>query len=294
MNLSNVDSGFNRGRLVTFAVSLPPAKYNKAVQTRGFYGRLLERLQSTAGVQSVAAMTGLPPLREVDANDTSIEGYTAPPTGPFENVDYYQTVTTGYVETLGIPIVEGRLFQRADANAPVAMINETMARTFYKDQSAIGRRVRPSGPDTIPWLTIIGVVKDVKQGGVDKKTGTELYFNFEQLADTQPPRTLNIVMRTSLAPEELAGTIRQAVAEVDPSLPIVKLQSMDDVFAEAIGRPRLLAQLLGIFAGLAILLAASATACCRTWRPSVAAKSAFAWHWAPIADPCCGWCCGRG
>jgi predicted permease len=256
MNLSNVDSGFNRGRLVTFAVSLPPAKYNRAEQTRGFYARLLERLQSTAGVQSVAAMTGLPPLRQVDANDTSIEGYTAPPTGPFENVDYYQTVTTGYVETLGIPIVEGRAFQRADANIPVVMINETLARTFYRGQSAIGRRVKPSGPATIPWLTIIGVVKDVKQGGVDKKTGTELYFNFEQVANGQPPRTLNIVMRTSLAPDGLAGTIRQAVAELDPSLPIVKLQSMDDVFAEAIGRPRLLAQLLGIFAGLAILLAA--------------------------------------
>ena len=261
MNLSNVDSGFNRSKLVTFAVSLPAATYAKPEQTSGFYARLLERLRSTGGVQSVAAMTGLPPLRQVDANDTSIEGYTAPPNGPFENIDYYNTVTTGYVEALGIPIVEGRAFQDTDAGTPTVMVNETMARTFYKGQSAIGRRVKPSGGNR-PWFTIIGVVKDVKQGGVDKKTGTELYFNFEQVANVAPPstpRTLNVVMRTPLGPEALAGTIRQAVAELDPSLPIVKLQSMDDVFAVAIGRPRLLAQLLGIFAGLAILLAAIGT-----------------------------------
>ena len=142
------------------------------------------------------------------------------------------------------------------------MINQTMARTFYKDQSPIGRRVRPSGPPSanIPWFTIVGVLKDVKQGGVDKKTGTELYFNFDQRAANAPrtstPGTMNIVMRTTQPLDALAGTIRQAVSSLDPALPVVKLQSMDDVFAEAIGRPRLLAQLLGIFAALALLLAA--------------------------------------
>ena len=129
-------------------------------------------------------MSGLPPLRQVNANDTDIEGYVAPPDGPFANVDYYNTVTTGYVEAMGIPVVEGRAFLPTDALGTTVMINQTMARTFYKEQSPIGRRVRPSGPPTanIPWFTIVGVLKDVKQGGVDKKTGTELYFNFEQLA----------------------------------------------------------------------------------------------------------------
>src|SRR5439155_14013934 len=109
-----------------------------------------------------------------------------------------------------------------------------------------------------PWFTIVGVLKDVKQGGVDRKTGTELYFDFEQLQDARgfTPTAMNIVLRTPLAPDVLAAGIRQVVAEQDPALPVVKLRAMDDVFAEAIGRPRLLAQLLGIFAGLAILLAA--------------------------------------
>jgi predicted permease len=227
----------------------------------GFYQRLLDQLRASGGVQSVAAMSGLPPLRQVNANDTNIEGYVAPPDGPFSNVDYYNTVTTGYVEAMGIPVVEGRAFLPTDALGTTVMINQTMARTFYKEQSPIGRRVRPSGPPTanLPWYTIVGVLKDVKQGGVDKKTGTELYFNFEQRANGAPgfnPGTMNVVMRATQTPEALAGTIHQVVASLDPALPVVKLQSMEDVFADAIGRPRLLAQLLGLFAGLALLLAA--------------------------------------
>jgi putative ABC transport system permease protein len=262
MNLSNVDSGFNRSQLVTFSVTLPNATYSKPEQVRVFYTRLLDQLRSGGGIQSVAAMSGLPPLRQVNANDTDIEGYQAPPEGPFSNVDYYNTVTSGYVEAMGIPVVEGRAFLPTDALGTTVLINQTMARTFYKDTSPIGRRVRPSAPASlnVPWFTIVGVLKDVKQGGVDKKTGTELYFNFEQMTNVASgygaPNTMNIVMRTTQPVDALGGTIRAVVAGLDPSLPVVKLRSVEDVFAESIGRPRLLAQLLAIFAGLAILLAA--------------------------------------
>ncbi len=261
MNLSNVDSGFNRSRLVTFAVSLPAAKYQQQSQVMDFYRRLIDQLNGIPGVQSAAAMNGLPPLRQVNANDTDIEGYQRKENGPLSNVDYYQNVTSRYVETMGIPVVEGRAFLPSDAEGPyVALINETLARTFYPGQSPIGRRIRVSAPSTanVPWCTIVGVLKDVKQGGVDKKTGTELYFNVEQQykVPNAIPNTMNLVMRTSLTPQALSNTIYRIANGLDPSLPIVKLQSMDDVFADAIGRPRLLAQLLGIFAGLALLLAA--------------------------------------
>ena len=261
VNLSNVDSGFNRSRLLTFAVSLPPAKYQQQSQVIDFYRRVIDQLSAVPGVQSVAAMDGLPPLRSVNANDTDIEGYKPPPKGPLANVDYYQNVTGGYVETMGIPVVEGRSFLPSDADGPfVVLINETMARTFYNGQRPIGRRVRPSAPPSanVPWFTIVGVLKDVKQGGVDKKTGTELYFDVEQAyrIPNAIPNAMNLVLRTTLTPQVLSGTIHRTVEALDPALPIVKLQSMDDVFADAIGRPRLLAQLLGIFAGLALLLAA--------------------------------------
>jgi len=261
MNLSSVDSGFNRSRLVTFAVSLPRAKYQQQAQVVEFFRRLIEQLSSVPGVQSAAAMDGLPPLRQVNANDTDIEGYQRTENGPLSNVDYYQNVTSRYVETMGIPVVEGRSFLPSDADGPyVALINETLARTFYAGQSSIGRRIRVSAPASanVPYCTIVGVLKDVKQGGVDKKTGTELYFNVEQQykVPNAIPFAMNLVMRTSLTPAALSGSIHRIVNGLDPSLPIVKLQSMDDVFMDAIGRPRLLAQLLGIFAGLALLLAA--------------------------------------
>ncbi len=183
-NLSSVDAGFDRSRLVTFAMTVPTVNYPQAPQRAQLYQRLLGRLRELPGVQGATAMSGLPPERQVDANDTDIENYTAPPEGPFENVDYYQSVATGYFETMGIPIVNGRAFTETDASPsnPVTVVNETMVRTFWKDQNPIGQRVRPGGPNT-PWLTVIGVAKDVKQGGLDKKTGTELYFLVDQTAN---------------------------------------------------------------------------------------------------------------
>ena len=259
MNLSRVDAGFNHSHLVTFSVSLPNATYARQEQVIGFYQRLIERLSQEPGVQSVAGMDGLPPRRDVNANDTTMDGYKAPPEGPFPNIDYYQNVTGNYVQTMGIPVVEGRAFERTDTNdALVVLINQTMARTFYRGQSPIGRRVRPCCSDKIPWFTIVGVVKDVKQGGVDKKTGTELYFDVDQVwrVPNALPNSLNIVLRTTRSADTLAGSIHQAVAALDPSLPVIKLRAMDEVFDEAIGRPRLLADLLAMFAALALLLAA--------------------------------------
>jgi predicted permease len=206
-------------------------------------------------------MTGLPPVRLVDANDTDFEGYTAPPEGPFENVDYYQTVTVDYLKTMGIPLIEGRDFSLADVTgAPVVLVNETLARMFYKNGSAIGKRVKPGGPQR-PWFTIVGVVRDVKQGGVNAKTGSELYLLSEQTpaALNTARRNMNIVVRTGLPVESLAPQIRRIVQGMDSTLPIVKLRSMDDVFDESLSRPRFLAQLLGLFAGLALLLAAIGT-----------------------------------
>lgn len=265
-NLVNVDAGFDRSRLVTFSMSLPPASYPQPAARAQLYTRLLDRLQQVPGVLSASAMTGLPPDRPVDANDTDIDGYTAPPEGPFENVDYYQFVMADYFETMGIPIVQGRGFEATDAASSglVAVVNETLVRTFWKDRNPIGQRLKPGFGDQIPWFTVVGVARDVKQGGVDDKTGTEFYFFVDQAANAPgplatAPASMNVVMRTTLPPAGLATAVEQAVREADPSVPVVRLREMDDVFAESISQPRLLAQLLGGFAGLALLLAAIGT-----------------------------------
>jgi putative ABC transport system permease protein len=265
-NLANVDAGFERGRLMTFSMSLPVADYPQATARAGMYQRLLEKLRAVPGVQSATAMSGLPPNRPLNANDTDIDNYTAPPEGPFENVDYYQNVMTDYFETMGIPIVAGRSFQASDiaSSGMVAVVNETLVNTFWKGQNPIGQRLRPCCGDQVPWFTVVGVAKDVKQGGVDQKTGTEFYFLVDQTAKAPPPFSnapgvMNLVLRTTLPPSTLRQTIEGAVREADPSVPIVRLREMNAVFDESIRRPRLLAQLLGGFAGLALLLAAIGT-----------------------------------
>ena len=182
-------------------------------------------------------MTGLPPLRRVDANDTDDRRlHRAAGRSVQRTSTTTRPVTTGYVETMRIPVVEGRAFNPTDAAATTVLINETMARMFYKDRARLAAACRPSAhrPANIPWFTIVGVLKDVKQGGVDQKTGTELYFNFEQLTTISAgvrrwhdERRL----RTTQPADSLAATIQAAVRRLDPSLPIVKLRSMDDVFA---------------------------------------------------------------
>ena len=143
-NLSVVDAGFDRSRLVTFQMSLATADYPQPAPRAQLYQRLLEKLRGVAGIQGASAMSGLPPNRPLNANDTDIGNYTAPPEGPFENVDYYQSVMTDYFETMGIPIVKGRSFLPSDvASGPVVIVNETLVNTFWKDRDPIGQTLKP-------------------------------------------------------------------------------------------------------------------------------------------------------
>jgi putative ABC transport system permease protein len=265
-NLTTVDAGFDRSRLVTFSMTLPITNFPQPSARAQAFQRLLGKLRAVPGVVAATAMSGLPPNRPLNANDTDIDNYTAPPEGPYENVDYYQYVMSDYFETMGIPIVQGRSFQPADAASTgmLAIVNETLVNTFWKGRNPIGLRLRPCCGDQIPWFTVVGVAKDVKQGGVDQKTGTELYFFVDQASLAPPPvafspATANVVLRTTLPPDALAQTIERIVRDTDRTVPVVRLRDMDTVFAESIRRPRLLAHLLGAFAGLALLLAAIGT-----------------------------------
>ncbi|HYN09957.1 MAG TPA: ABC transporter permease [Vicinamibacterales bacterium] len=262
-NLTRVDMGFNQSQLSTFGVVLPAPKYN-AQQRVDFYTRLTTRLRGLPGVRNVSAMSGLPPLRNVNANDTDFEhipNNRPPGQGPIENVDFYQYVTVGYAETMGIPVVKGRGFELADAaGAPVVMINEALAKKFFADRDPLGGHLRPGGPN-LPWFTVVGVLKDVKQGGVAEAAGTELYMLAEQMpkAGGFAPGNMNFVVRAAVPLSSLANEYRRAVQELDTTLPLIRMRSMDTVIGDAIARPRFLTVLLGIFAGLALMLAAVGT-----------------------------------
>jgi predicted permease len=265
-NLTRVNAGFDRSRLVTFSVTLPQANYPQPATRAHTYERLLQRVRAVPGIQAATAMSGLPPNRPPLKNNSRIANSTAPAVGPYEIIDYYQYVMADYFETLGIPMVQGRGFQRTDTGSSgnVAVVNETLVNTFWNGQDPIGQRVKPCCNDQPPWFTVVGVAKDVKQGGLDRPAGTEFYFSVEQIATLPPPMatvpyTMNVVMRTTLPLATLSSTLDRVVRNVDSTVPVVRLRDMEDVFAETIQRPRLLAHLLSALGTLALVLAAVGT-----------------------------------
>ena len=265
MNLMRVDMGFDRSGLTTFSVVLPATEYPGPRRVE-FFRQLTDRLKALPGVQSVAAMSGLPPLRNVNANDTDFEhipNNQKPGEGIPQNTDYFQTVTVGYAETMGIPVVSGRSFEPTDiTGAPVALINEASVRKFFKDLDPIGARLKPGFAEQLPWLTIVGVLKDVKQGGVAEEAGTELYMLMDQaprIFAGFAPTQMNLVVRSTMPLETLAPGYRRAVQELDATLPLVRMRSMDEVIGDSVAQPRFLTTLLSVFAGLALLLAAVGT-----------------------------------
>lgn len=235
-------------------ISLTPAVYTTPQSAAGLWSRLQARLSAMAGVESASFATGLPPARSLNANDTQIEGFVMKPNGPVQNVDFWQTVGKRYFETMGIRLIEGRLFDDRDGRdaPPVVIINQTMARHFWGNQSPVGKRVRPGFRD--PWRTVIGIVADVKNAGLDKPTGTELYFPYEQFQFGLSNASL--VLRTRRDPLSLAAGARAAVRELDSALPVAKVATMEDVLSAAQSRPRFLTLLLAVFSGVALVLAA--------------------------------------
>ncbi len=261
-NLTRIDAGFDRSRLATFSITLPMANSDPDTRAQA-YQRLLGKLRSIPGVLETAAMSGLPPNRNPDSIATPIENYTNEDGKQHEIVDYFQFVAGDYFRTMGIPIIAGRGFEPADnaSQGKLAIVNESLARKLWHGRNPIGQRLRPPGglfgASEDAWHTVIGVARDVRQHGVEVPAGTEVYVSLDQHGVSPP--SMNIVMRTTLPSVALAAVIERTVREVDATVPVVRLRDMDSVFAESIRRPTLLAQLLGGFAGLALLLAALGT-----------------------------------
>lgn len=191
----------------------------------------------------------------MNANDTNIEGYARKPDGPMENVDYYQIVSPSYFKTMGVQLIDGRFFTDADRQgAPdVTIINQSMARMFYANQSPVGRRIRPGMTD--PWCTIVGVVADVKNAGIDKPTGTELYLPYDQKQGAGNVG-MSLFIRSQMPPNSLISGVRRQLADIDPQVPLSKIAAMEDVISTAQARPRFLSVLLTIFSSVALVLAA--------------------------------------
>jgi predicted permease len=258
--LHSVDPGFEPENLLTFNISAPNTTYPDPANVGDFYDRLLDELRAIPGVERASAMNGLPPLRNVNANDTEFEGVEQIQDGPAHNVDYWQFTDLGYLDAMGIQVVEGRDFDLTDLAPGQAtiLVNERLAQVFYTDGTPMGRRIRPPSADT--WFTVVGIVEDVKQSGLSEPTGTEIYFLSRQAeALGFSVRTRNIVMKTQGDPLALVPSVRRAVWNQDASLPLSDVQTMEQNIASSVARPRFLTMLLGVFAGVALVLAAVGT-----------------------------------
>jgi putative ABC transport system permease protein len=188
-------------------------------------------------------------------NDTDVEGFVMTKDGPIQNVDFYQAVSKDYFSTMGIRLMDGRLFDERDVQdaPPVVIVNKAMAQTFWPNQNPVGRRVKPGGAKD--WCTIIGVVDDVKNAGLDRPAGTELYLPYRQ-PQGQGSSDMYVVMRAQGGdPRSLAGEVRQQMSEIDSTLPLADVRLMEDVLSRAQARPRFLTLLLTLFSLVALAIA---------------------------------------
>jgi putative ABC transport system permease protein len=255
--LQEVHTGLSAENVVTMRISLPSGTYNDNPKITGFWTRLDERITRIPGVQSAAIAYGLPPLRSPNMNDTDIEGFVPREGGPIQNIDFYQSVSKDYFATMGVRLMDGRLFDERDAQGgpPVVIINRSLAMTFWPNQNAIGRHVRPGGGPTAPWSTVVGVVDDVKNGGLDRPAGTELYLPYQQ-ADTFASADMYVLMRGKRGNTgSLASAVREQVNQMDGALPLSEVRTMDEVLERAQSRPRFLTLLLTLFSLVALAIA---------------------------------------
>jgi predicted permease len=252
--LQEVHIGLNPDNVVTMSLALPQTSYPKNEMIDSFWSRLEDRMRSLPGVRSAAIVSGLPPLRPPNMNDTHIEGFVRREGGPIENIDYYQVVSKDYFQTMGIRLMDGRLFDARDTSSSpdVIIVNQTLARTFYGNESPIGRRIQPNMDGAM--CTVIGVVEDVKNAGIDRPAGTELYLPYTQKHGSGNNDAF-AVLRSNGDASSLAGAVRQEVQAIDPTIPVSHVRLMEDVLSSAQARPRFLTLLLSLFSGIALVIA---------------------------------------
>jgi predicted permease len=252
--LQQVDAGIRPDHVLTARINLPQTAYGNIARVRNFWGSLLGNLASLPGVVQASMTNGLPPNRRINANDTPIEGFVPVPNGPMQNIDYWNVVSPNYLDAVGARLIEGRLLNANDGiDAPaVIVINQTMARVFWP-HGAIGHRLRVGGADT-PWRTIVGVIADIKNAGIDHPTGTELFVPYQQYPFTFPTGYLTI--RTQGDPMSLVNAVRAQVQALDRALPVSSVRSLEDVLSTDRSRPRFLTMILTLFSSLSLVLAA--------------------------------------
>jgi putative ABC transport system permease protein len=253
MKLQHVDPGFQSDNVLTMRIGLNFSKYNDGDKQRAFFEMLLDKIQAQPGVKS-AAVTMVFPLSgsQPMTGDFMIEGQPVVPGHSLPIADM-RVVSPDYFETLRIPILRGRAFNRSDrlTSAGVAMVNHTAVQHLWGGQDPVGKRISMDSGQT--WIQIVGMVGDVKQYGLDRGAADEIYFALAQTALLDG----ELVVKTAGEPMSIARRIIELLYELDPNQPAARVQSMEQVRAESVAAPRLTTNLIGLFALLALAIAAT-------------------------------------
>jgi putative ABC transport system permease protein len=255
IHLRHVDPGFRSEKLLTMKIVLPETRYPDKQGRSLFYDELLRRIETLPGVATAAVATDLPLTNTGNSLGIAMEG-RADPAPDRMPIIITRVVSPGYFKTMSIPLLDGRVFTEGDKSdsPPVVIISETMARRFWPNEDPLGKRIKVGrSTSSRPWLTVIGVVKDVRQYELIIEPKPQMYVSYQQ-AEFFEPRAL--VIRANFDPLSLAGTVRQTVWEIDKDQPVSDISTMEEVIADSVARQRFSMWLLGIFAGLALVLAA--------------------------------------
>ena len=255
--LRQVPLGFNPDRVLTLRLSLPQASYAEPVHVEAFYQQLVERVRAIPGVAAAGAVRSLPLAATIGDWGLDIDGYVESP-GRNAKGDW-QVATDGSFEALGETLVAGRFFTPADRadTMPVAVVNETMAKTYWADGNPVGRRIRMGSP-TRPWITVVGIVGDQQHNGVGSTVKEKFYRPHAQFSQSTEfaIRDMTLVVKTTGGPLDVLPSVRREINRLDPALPIAAVRPMTDVVSGAIAAPRFTGWLLGLFAVTALTLAA--------------------------------------
>ncbi len=255
LHLRSLDPGFRADHLLTMKVDLSELKYPDRERRSAFFDEMLRRIRALPGVQSAAVAGNLPLTYNGDSMSIAVEGIPDPPPGQWPDV-IFRAIGPGYFSTMGIPMIRGRDFtdqDRADSKN-VVVISEKTAQHYWPGQDPIGKRLKPGATTSdVPWREVIGVVKDVRQNDFIAEPKMQMYFTYQQLKDLAANA---LVVRTIVEPMSLATSVRNAIWAVDKDQPVADIDTMDHIVSEAIARQRFSMLLLGIFAVLALLLAA--------------------------------------
>jgi putative ABC transport system permease protein len=253
-NLSRIDPGFRTSDVMTMRITLPRTRYPEPFQSSAFFQQLAASIESMGGKAGLVSQ--LPFGTDFRNESFFIEGRLHDPSQP-ETSTNPRAVSRDYFQVLGIPLVKGRLFgsQESDQSTRVAIIDETMVRRFWPDEDPIGKRVAFVGEDMAigPYITIVGVVGDVKEAQLQSDAEPHLYLPFQQ----RPSRSMYIALDTANGRfDDAVNAIRREVQALDRGVPIYEIEPLEKRLSQSIANQRLMALLLTLFASLAVLLAA--------------------------------------